>query len=151
MFPAWRRNSFLHWFASDRKGATAVEFGLIAVPFLGLLLATFDLGLSFLVERNLDAAVQNAARQIRTGDMQAAGVVTAKAFVSNYVCGTSGLMSTIVDCSMLIVDVRTASAFTGNDMTNDFYKTPTLNTFCLGSPKVITVVRVAYPCPGTCR
>lgn len=143
-----RRCRKLSQYVGDRKGATAVEFGLIAVPFLGLLCATFDLGLSFLVERNLDAAVQNAARQIRTGGMQAAGTVTAANFVSNYVCPAAGsLMSTFVDCSKLVVDVRTATAFTGNDMSNDFYKTPQTNTFCLGSPKTITVVRVAYPMP----
>ena len=143
-----RHNRLLVRFASNKKGATAIEFGLVAIPFIGLLCATFDMGLSFLVERNLDAAVQNAARQIRTGDMQAAGTASAATFVSNYVCPASGsLMSTFVDCTKLIVDVRTASAFTGNDMTNDFYKTPKTNTFCLGSPKVITVVRVAYPMP----
>lgn len=135
-------------FLSDRKGATAIEFALIAVPFLGLLFATFDLGLSFLVERNLDEAVQNAARQIRIGAMQGSATVTAAKFVSNYVCPTSGsLLSSIVNCSQLIVDVRTATSFTANDMTNDFYKTPTTNEFCLGSPRTITIVRVVYPMP----
>lgn len=135
-------------FVGDARGATAVEFGLIAVPFIGILMATLDMGIGFYVERNLDAAVQDAARQIRTGTTQAAGIVTASKFLTTYVCPTSGgLLGTLIDCTKLIVDVRTASALTGNDMSGAFYKTPTQNTFCLGSPGTVTIVRVAYPMP----
>ena len=35
---------------SDRSGATAVEFALVAIPFLMLIFAIIELGLVFLVE-----------------------------------------------------------------------------------------------------
>lgn len=135
-------------FRGDERGATAIEFGLVSIPFIGLLAMTFNVALAFFVERNLDAAVQNAARQIRTGAAQGAATTTGSAFLNNYVCPKQGsLLANFLDCTKLIIDVRTATAFTGNDMSNGFYKTPTQNTFCLGAQKTVTVVRVAYPMP----
>ena len=58
-----------------------------------------------------------------------------------------GPLASFIDCTKLIVDVRTSTALTGNDMSSAFYKTPTQNTFSLGSPQTVTIVRVAYPMP----
>ena len=135
-------------FTEDSRGATAVEFALVMIPFLGLICATIDMGVAFFIERNLDATTQNAARQIRTGAVQGAGIVTAQKFVTGYVCPPTGsLLGSFIDCTKLIIDVRTGSSLTNNDLSNDFYKTPTTNQFCLGSPKTVTVVRIAYPMP----
>ena len=143
------RPSMLARFLRNRLGTTAIEFGLLAIPFLGILLATFDTGVGFFAERNLDAAAQNAARQIRTGAVQAAGVVKVSDFINTYVCPSGGMLNSFVDCTKLIVDVRTSTTLTGNDLTNDFYKAGSSNPnqFCLGAPKAITIVRIAYPMP----
>ena len=137
-------------FLRSAGGTTAIEFGLVAVPFFGILFATFDTGLAFFAERNLDASVQNAARQIRTGAVQAAGIVKTADFINDYICPTTGsLLNSFIDCTKLIVDVRTSTTLTGNDLSNDFYK-PTgtnPNQFCLGAPHTVTIVRVAYPMP----
>ena len=137
-------------FARNRQGATAVEFGFVAIPFLGILFATFDTGLGFFVERNLDAVAQNAARQIRTGAVQSNGVVKVSDFVSKYICPATGsLLSSFTDCSKLIIDVRTSTTLTGNNLSNDFYKATanSPNQFCLGAPHTVTIVRIAYPMP----
>lgn len=147
---SFKTRPWLRRFARDKRGATAVEFGLVAIPFLGMLMATFDTGLAFFAERNLDAAVQTAARQIRTGAVQSAGVVKASDFVSTYICPTKGsLLSSFIDCTKLIVDVRTSTTLTGNNLSNDFYKATgsNPNQFCLGAPHTVTIVRVAYPMP----
>lgn len=47
----------------DRRGATAVEFGFLAVPFLLLVLGIFELALIFFVSGSLDSATAAAARQ----------------------------------------------------------------------------------------
>ena len=66
--PAARRR--LGAFASADGGATAVEFAMISIPFLALLFAIFELGAIFLASSAIDAAVEQAARQIRTGQLQ---------------------------------------------------------------------------------
>ena len=136
-------------FTRDTRGVTAVEFGLIAVPFLGLLLAIFQAGLSYFLSEALEAAVQNAARNLYTGQAQTAGISSASTFISNYVCPSSGgtKLSALIDCTKLIVDVRTGSSFTTADMTADFYQASATPMFCPGGPNDIVIVRVIYPMP----
>jgi Flp pilus assembly protein TadG len=137
-------------FRKDEKGATAVEFGLVIIPFLAILLYTIEIALVFLFNSNLDAAVRNASRAIMTGAAQAAGVYTVASFQSTYLCPKTGvsIIGSFIDCTKLIVDVRVVTAFTAADLSNDFYKTPTTNQFCPGAPGAITVVRAAYPMPS---
>lgn len=59
-------------FAAAREGATAVEFGLIAVPFLCLIAAIVETALAFFAGQVLDNAVSSASRQLYTGQFQAA-------------------------------------------------------------------------------
>ncbi|MFS8179965.1 TadE/TadG family type IV pilus assembly protein [Pseudovibrio denitrificans] len=59
-------------FFTDWKGATAIEFGLIAPILFAIVFSILELGLSLFVEVLLDNAVAEAARQIRTGQVQAA-------------------------------------------------------------------------------
>ena len=64
--PMARRN-----FAADTRGATAVEFALVAVPFLGLLMAIFQAGFAYFASENLQAATQSAARNLFIGTRKA--------------------------------------------------------------------------------
>lgn len=143
-------NGPLKRFSRDRRGATAVEFALVAVPFLGLFMATFEMGLVFFVNNNLDAATRKASRAFLTGTAQGAGVYTASSFLSTYMCpaGSTYVPGSLIACSNLIVDVRTSTNFSAADLSNGFYKTQSSNTFCPGAPGTVTVVRIAYPMPS---
>ena len=146
------RSCALKRFQQDRNGATAVEFGLVAVPFFGLLMVIFQSGLFFFTSEALDAAVQDAARKLYTGQAQGIGVNSAAAFVNSYVCpakGGTGLFS-LVDCTKLIVDVRTApvsGSFANINTNADFYQAGSTPMFCPGGPNDIVIVRVIYPLP----
>lgn len=54
----------------DERGAVAVEFGLLALPFFGIIFAIIETAVVFLAGQILDAAVQDASRNIRTGEAQ---------------------------------------------------------------------------------
>ena len=140
---AWDR------FRRDRRGITAVEFGLVAVPFIGLLAATFETGLVFFNTEGLEAAVQDASRNIMTGAAQTANITTKAAFLSTYVCPATGprILPSFIDCSKLLVDIRTSSTFTSADLTNDFYTDTTTTSIAPGVGGNIVIVRVAYPMP----
>nr|WP_245516686.1 TadE/TadG family type IV pilus assembly protein [Methylobacterium segetis] len=56
--------------ASDCRGASAVEFSLIAFPFLALLCLILEAGFVFLSQQTLDVAVDRASRLLRTGEFQ---------------------------------------------------------------------------------
>ena len=57
-------------FSRAEEGATAVEFGLIAMPFFGLLFAIIEVSLAFWTTQVLETAVTNASRQLYTGQFQ---------------------------------------------------------------------------------
>ena len=57
-------------FIKDRKGATAVEFALVAGPFLALVAAIVQTFLVFFAQELLESVVQLSSRQILTGQVQ---------------------------------------------------------------------------------
>ena len=102
------RRGFLRRFGYARSGATAVEFALVVLPFLGLVFATLELGMMLLVSTSLESSAQQAARTIRTGQFQS-GAGTAAAY-KTAVCNGMGWLA--ADCQAnLYVDVRTFNTF----------------------------------------
>src|ERR1700749_4204047 len=81
-------------FLRCRGGATAVEFALVAAPFIALLVAILQTALVFFAARVLDEVTEEASRYIMTGQAQTANV-TQSGF-ANYICtgaNTSALVS----------------------------------------------------------
>ena len=89
----------------SEKGTTAIEFAMIALPFMMLLFGIITVGLYFFVTFTLENATEQAARLIRTGQVQTNGM-SAAAF-KNEVCA---LAPPFVDCTnKLRVDVKSAA------------------------------------------
>jgi Flp pilus assembly protein TadG len=104
---AAKRAGFLPRLWRDRRGATALEFGLIALPFFSLLLAIFETTAVFFASATLENAANDAARQIRTGEVQD-GNISAADF-KNLICGE---ITPLLACDAnLIVDVRSFANF----------------------------------------
>jgi Flp pilus assembly protein TadG len=102
--PTACRQGFLRRFGRARGGATAVEFAMVILPFLGLIFATFELGMMLLVSTTLESSAQSASRTIRTGQFQAGGGTATQ--YKNAICGGLGWLAS--DCQAnLYVDVRT--------------------------------------------
>src|SRR5450755_3437152 len=80
-----RMRQFANRFRLARRGATAVEFGMLALPFFGLLCGVIEIGMIYVVATTLEDATDGVARQIRTGQLQTSGSSTAATFV-NAVC-----------------------------------------------------------------
>lgn len=100
--------------ARDDRGATAIEFGLLALPFFTLIYAILEISIVFLAGQILDSAVQDASRQIRTGQAQGAGwnVDTFRAEVCK---GLYGMFN--CDADHLKVKVSVVSSFTSATLT----------------------------------
>src|ERR1700742_3839207 len=96
--------------ASAEGGATAVEFAIISIPFIALLFAIFELGAMFMASSALDASIETASRQIRTGQLQTGASNSAAGF-KTLVCNNVSWISSS-DCQAnLSLDVRTFSSF----------------------------------------
>ena len=140
-----RLRSCLVGFCRDERGVYAVEFGLVALPFLGLLFAIIEVSWVSFNSEQLQAAVDKAARKVMTGQIQNSNIQSTAAFIANLLCPTDGtrVLPASWDCTHLYVDIRTASDFTSADLTSTFYTAPT--KYCLGNPSTIVVLRVVYP------
>src|SRR5262245_23107316 len=59
--------------ARQQDGAAAVEFGLVAAPFLALVFAIMETAIVFFAGQALETAVADSSRLIMTGQAQNAG------------------------------------------------------------------------------
>jgi len=82
-------------------GSAAIEFGLIALPFMLFLLAIVGMGLYFLASVSLEHGAEAAARKIRTGQVKKDAVTVGQ--FRNLVCQNAGAA---IDCSKLSIIVQ---------------------------------------------
>jgi Flp pilus assembly protein TadG len=68
-----RRSRIGRRFARDEGGSSAVEFSLIAAPFLALMFAIIETAMVFFAGQTLEAAAADSARLIMTGQAQSKG------------------------------------------------------------------------------
>ncbi|HWA99156.1 MAG TPA: TadE/TadG family type IV pilus assembly protein [Pirellulales bacterium] len=93
-------------FTRSREGATAVEFALVAAPFIALLMALVQTGLVFFAERVLDETVEEASRIIMTGQAQNGGLTQAQ--FANWVCSNT---YALFNCNNFMINVQNYSSF----------------------------------------
>jgi Flp pilus assembly protein TadG len=133
-------------FAKGDDGIAAVEFGIVAAPFLALMFAIMETAIVFFASQTLETAVADSARLIMTGQAQSGNLTQAQ--FKNAVC--SKILG-LFDCQNGIkIDVRTYTSFSSistakpidanGNMQNDFVYTP-------GSAGDIVVVRLMYEWP----
>ncbi len=92
--------------ARDEKGVTLIEFGLLALPFFAIVGAILETSLVFLASQVLDSAVEDSARQIRTGQAQSANYTEAEFRAA--IC--DGLYA-MFDCTQLKIKVSEIGDF----------------------------------------
>ena len=96
-------------FRDDKHGFTAVEFALVAMPFLMLLFGTIGVGLFFFTTFSLENAIEKASRQIRTGQAQLAEKTT-----SQFKQDVCNLAPGFVDCvNNMRINVVSSADFVG--------------------------------------
>ena len=146
-------------FTRDQGGATAIEFSLLALPFVFAMFAVLEYGYVYLINASMDNAVAVASRLIRTGRAQTTSItyvdsgtnasvttsipMTASQF-SALVCSN---MSWVANCKgALQVDAEVQSAYTGQSSTP-----PTQNgqlktnlPFNMGADRCIVLIHTYY-------
>ena len=135
-------------FLADENGATAVEFGLVAAPFLALLVGIIQTFLVFFAQQLLETVVAQSSRLILTGQVQSANMTQSQ--FAQQVCNQVAIL---FNCNNLMIDVETYAAFSS---ANASAPTLTFNAqgqvtntwqYSPGSAGQIVVVRVMYQWP----
>lgn len=95
-------------FSRDSKGSTAVEFGIIAMPFFALIFAILESCISFATQQFIANSADRISRDVRTGRLRAADVSGGK--LHELVCNQIALMAPD-GCPDLLVDLQTYQSF----------------------------------------
>jgi Flp pilus assembly protein TadG len=129
-------------------GAAAVEFAIVAAPFLALVFAIIETAIVFFAGQTLETAIADASRLILTGQAQQQNF-NAQAFKQAVCQRIYGLF----DCANGIkVDVQKFSNFSGSDTSKPLDAQGNLNptfgnNYNPGGPGDIIVVRAVYEWP----
>jgi Flp pilus assembly protein TadG len=133
-------------FARQGDASTAVEFGLLAAPFVAALFAILQTALIFFAEQTLETAAATSARLIFTGQAQLNGWTAAQ--FKNQVCNQ---IHGIFNCSNgVYIDVETYPSFstvnTSLPIVNGSLNSSVLG-YNPGGPGDIVVLRLYYQYP----
>ena len=141
-------------FRRDDRAATAVEFGIIALPFLGVLLAIFESTFTLFNAQILDTVAANTSRQLMTGQIQTNGQTCAsqKSTFQNMICPLTDVRPSTAlpanfDCSKVIIDVRASSNNNNLDVSNTLYQNPSQAQFAPAAAGQNNIIRIIYPLP----
>jgi len=133
-------------FARGNDGIAAVEFGIVAAPFLALMFAIMETAIVFFASQTLETAVADSARLIMTGQAQQSSFTQAQ-FKSAVCAKILGLF----DCANGIkIDVKTYTSFSSISSAKPIDATGKLLTnfgYTPGNPGDIVVVRLMYEWP----
>lgn len=132
-------------FRRDRRGATAVEFAMIAPLFLGSFFAIMETGTLYLRATAIEAGVEEAKRVTMTGQVAGAGAGAAQlALFKKAFCDQAGW---IISCDAVKFDVRAFTTFGAaampNPVSGGVFNSGSLQ-FNPGKPCEIVVVRAYY-------
>jgi len=95
-------------FRDSEDGVAAIEFGMLALPFLMLIFAILETAIGFFAAQVFESGVDDIGRRIRTGQVQSTTATAAE--VRAEVCSkTWGLFK----CSDIQLDIQTSAAFPG--------------------------------------
>jgi Flp pilus assembly protein TadG len=141
----WRRND---------SGTTAVEFALVAMPFMMLLFGIISVCLYFFTNFTLENAVWSTSRALRTGQVQQAkGAYSAattledkKNAFKQALCASA---PTFLDCNKVVVLVQSNANFGSiaapQCATNGVIIDQSAATFDTGGASSVVLVTVCYP------
>lgn len=93
-------------FSKDERGVTAIEFGLLALPFFTIIGAIIETSLIFLASQVLDSAVHDSSRFIKTGQAH-----TANYTLANYRVAICDKLFGLFDCNAVQIRVREIANF----------------------------------------
>lgn len=147
-----RIRSKLTAFRHASQGTTAVEFGMIALPFLTTIMFILFVSLTLFYRTTLDYATQKAARALMVGTPQTSGQ-TAIQFRTNTLCPYLTLV--FFDCSKIVVNLVTVTEtveptaytnFVTPDLSAIIVPPPSIS-YCPGVGSSYEVLEVLYPLP----
>lgn len=123
----------------DEKGAAAVEFALVALPFFALIIAVLELAIFFFASRTLEDAFFNTSRKVLTQSLPAGNICDE--FKKELAKNLPGF----IDSSKVVISATPLTSFGGSGSAVNFG-----NAGCsFGAAGTVVVLAATYPYPFT--
>ena len=105
-----RTRAAIEQFLRCRRGSPAVEFALVAAPFVALMVAIMQVGLIYFAQESLESAVEQTARLVLTGQ---SATMTQSQFATALCNNSPGLFT----CANFMIDLQPATSFANANVT----------------------------------
>jgi len=143
-------------FGKNNRGTTAIEFGLLVVPFIAFVFGIFSFSLFFFTEATLTNALTDASRSLRTGQFQTS---------TGAYSGTSGIGSQVavlqaamckelpaeIKCNQIVLMAQSTDSFSSITqpvcaINGNLISQSTANqTFNAGTASSVVLLTACYP------
>lgn len=130
---------------TSTDGTTAIEFALVSGPFLMLLFGIIAVGMFFFTTFNLENAVEQASRVIRTGQFQQASM-TGDQFKSEICKYTSPHIDCAAKVYVNVMHFTNSSDITADKLPSCLKVDGTLNNAASYSPGVQSEIALVWLC-----
>jgi len=143
----------------DRRGTTALEFGILAIPFFLLVLGTCEVSFDLFMQEATDLALQSGARQMEVGE--ATNTTGETDFVTNFICNTTA--GRMLVCNNLHIKVQVLTSgedFSSPSVSNGvlpmngrnldlstYDGTKGVSVFCTAPPGSLIMISAVYVGP----
>jgi Flp pilus assembly protein TadG len=133
---------FFRRYIIRNEGSTAVEFSLLALPYIMLSLAIIELSMIYASASLLEGATDSAARLIRTGQIQKSGTADPEAMFREALCEFAVVL---IDCNDVSIEVMPLNSY--NDYSGPVFDgdgNMVSSGFDAGGANARVLIRVAY-------
>jgi Flp pilus assembly protein TadG len=135
--PPRRVRRFLSRFRKNQDGGAAVEFSLVALPFLGMMMAVVELGVFFFASRYFEDGMFNASRQIMTQRLPSATICSA------FKTEIAANFPRWINPANIVLTVKSNTSFGSGATTVDLSS----GTCSFGAAGQVVIVTATYPYP----
>jgi Flp pilus assembly protein TadG len=137
------RKFLRRWLKKD-EGTTAIEFSLMAIPYIFLTLGIVELSIMYASASLLEGATNAAARQIRTGQIQQSEAADPEEVFRESICNYA---TVLIDCSQVVIEVQEMESFSDfEELQPQFDEDGNMLSrgFSAGGSSSRVLIRVAY-------
>jgi Flp pilus assembly protein TadG len=133
-------------FRADASGTVAIEFALVAIPFLAFSFAIIETGVVYFAQEFLDFAVHEASRQILTGQVRGSGTEPEQKIRARL----KEILPAWLDTEKVVISVTSSSSFSSSELATKCVGQPlnqALFGVNVGSAGSMVVVQACYEYP----
>lgn len=135
-------HKFITRWVRKKEGSTAIEFSLMAIPYVMLTVGIIEMSIMYASASLLEGATGSAARMIRTGQIQQATSEDPETMFRDAICSYA---TVLINCNDVQIEVSTMDSF--SDFSGPSYDADgNLNNqgFAAGGVSDRVLIRVAY-------